>query len=479
MSSALEQVRRTLTLALPMVIGSVATQLMHIVDMAMVGRVGVTELAAGTFATNVFGIFWFFGIGLVNAISVLVGEAHGAENDHKARHVMRHGYIVSALLSLVLGGLLAAMVQFTEIWHLSQPPEVIEVGRGYLLMLALSMAPLMLFITQKSYCEARDKPWDPLWFNLGAILLNVFLNWILIYGNLGMPALGLTGAGIATVLARFMTMFLFGFWLRRRSGMSLRWTRSEWTKIDWPQAKELTWLGIPIGLQVFFEVAAFNCAVFMMGWLPEGKIAIAAHSIALNYAALAFMVPLGIMFAAVVRVGQARGAGRMKEAQTIGWTTIGVSASFMAIMACVYALGRNWLPYLYLDDSVGEGAEAVLQLASVLMLFAAALAVFDGIQVISVGVLRGYRDVVLPTFVTLVGFWFVCLPLGLWLGFRLDGSENLPAFLQRMVARLPEGLGWGAPGVWAGLCLGMFPTSVAMALRFWTTSRRAVREAAT
>lgn len=472
MSAMLKQIRPTLKLALPMVIGNLATQLMYVADMAMVGRVGVAELAAGTFATNVFNIFWFLGLGIITAISVAVGEAHGAGDDQKARHVVRNGFLVSGLASVILGGGLAAIVYGTDLWHLGQPEEVIVLGRDYLLLLAASTLPLMLFVVQKAYCESRDNPWEPLWFNLGAIGLNVVLNWILIFGNLGAPALGLVGAGIATLLSRIFVLLAFTLWLRRRSGMSLRWVGREWIVVNLDQARDLTRLGIPIGLQIFFEIAAFNCAAFMMGWLPNGVVAIAAHSIALNYAGLAFMVPLGVMFATVVRVGQARGAGQMEEARAIGWTTILMAAGFMAVVAAVYSLGRYGLPHLFLDDTVGERAPEVLALASILMLFAATLAIADGVQITAIGVLRGYRDTRVPTILTFVAYWGCCLPLGFWMGFRLDGSEALPRPLDALLPYLPPGLGWGAPGIWAGICISMAPVALAMCLRFHYTSCR-------
>ena len=475
MSGALQQVQKTLKLALPMVIGNLATQLMYVVDMAMVGRVGVAVLAAGTFATNVFNLFWMLCLGVITAISVTGGEAHGADDDHRARSVVRNGFIVSTLAALLLTGSLVALVQFTDWWHLAQPAEVIALGREYLLLLAASTLPLMLFIVQKAYCESRDNPWEPLYYNLGAIVLNVVLNWILIYGNLGAPAMGLTGAGVATLLSRVFVLAAFSLWLRRRSGMALRWPTQEWMRVDLKQALDLTRLGIPIGLQIFFEVAAFNCASFLMGWLPNGVVAIAAHSIALNFAALAFMVPLGVMFATVVRVGQARGAGEMEKARLIGLTTVYFAVGFMALIAVVYVLGRDVLPRLYLDDSVGERAPEVLALASSLMLFAAALAIADGIQVTSIGALRGYRDTKIPTVLTFVGYWLSCLPLGFWMGFKLDGSEEFPALIAALVPYLPPGLGLGAEGIWLGICICICPIAIALFMRFNHTSRKAIR----
>jgi MATE family multidrug resistance protein len=476
MSRLLPEARQTLLLALPMVIGQVCGQLLQVVDLAMVGRVGVLPLAAGMFGNTVFTLFWLFGIGPITAVTILAGEAHGAGDDRRARTVVRHGLVVVGFFALLISSLLGALVMWTEFWHLGQPADVVAEAKPYLFYLGASMLPLLLFIVFKAYSEARGWPWLPLWFNIGAIFLNIFLNWIFIFGNLGAPAMGLTGAGLATLLARVIALIAFWAYLHRSAKTTLRWAWPEWLRVDGRLCFDLIRLGVPIGLQIVFEVGAFSCALFMMGWLPDGAIALAAHAIALNFASLAFMVPLGVMFAASIRVSQARGAGEFHRARTIGWSTLHVAVVFMSAVAVVYALGRHHLPYLFLDDTVGAEAPAVLALASTLMLFAAGFAVFDGIQVTAIGVLRGYRDVRFATLVTFVAFWLLCLPAGFYLGFKLDGTDAVPLPLQAVIEVLPVGAGqgWGAPGVWAGLVLGLFVVAVVLAVRFIFVARRAI-----
>ncbi|MFP4282567.1 MAG: MATE family efflux transporter [Opitutales bacterium] len=475
MASNLTEVRKTLWLALPMVIGQVASQLMHVTDLAMVGRVGVVELAGAAFGNNVFNIVWLIGIGPVTAMSILVGEAHGGGREHRARTVLRHGLLVVGAFALFLGGGLAWVVLGSDIWHLGQPEEVIAAARTYLLFLASSTLPLLLFIVFKAYSEARGWPWLPFWFNAGSILLNIFLNWVFIYGNLGAPRLELAGAGLATVLSRVVALVALALFMRASARTQVRWPLAEWGQFDPRLGLDVVKLGIPIGLQILFEVGAFNCAVFMIGWLPDGTVSIAAHSIAINLTALAFMVPLGVMFAASIRVGQARGAGNQAQARQIGWSTIGVAVGFMACVALTFVVGREWLPYLFLSEDVGDRAGDVVALASSLLLLAAAFAIFDGAQVTAIGVLRGFRDVRWPTLMTFVAYWVICLPLGFWLAFHFDGREQFPGVLATVAKWLPEGPGLGPHGVWIGLCVGIIAICFAVLVRFHIIGNRAVK----
>ena len=478
MTAFFKEARKTLALASPMVLGQLATHAMQVTDMAMVGRVGVVPLAAASFGATVFGFFWLLGIGPVTALGIVVGEAHGASDDARARRVLRHGMVVVAAAGVLLTTLLVGVAGGTNWWHLGQPAEVIAATRSYLFYLAGSTVPLLLFISYKAYAEARGWPWLPLWFVLGSILLNIALNWVFIYGHLGAPAMGLDGAGLATLLSRLVVLAVFAWFLAVYRPIRLRWRLGEWLRNEVRLLWELCRLGFPISLQILFEVGAFNLALIMMGWLPDGTVALAAHSIALNYAALAFMVPLGVMFATSIRVSQARGAGRLEQARQIGWSAIGISALFMGGVAAFFVLGRQELPYLFLHDNVGDAAPAVLTLASTLLLFAAAFAVFDGVQVVTVGVLRGYRDVRGPTVLAFVVFWLVCLPMGFLLGFRLDGTDGVPPLVAWLVASLPlpQGGGMGAEGVWMGLVLGLVLISLALLGRFVVIARRAMAQ---
>lgn len=470
--SALKELRATSLLALPMIIGQVATHLVHVIDLAMVGRVGVDSLAAATFATSFFGMFWLFTIGMVVAVSITISEAYGSEDIARVKEVLRNGLLVCGILSLLFAAILTLMVLFTDLWHLWQPQPVIDHAGPYLIYLAVSILPLLVFHCFKAYAEATGQPWAPLWFLGLALVANVFLNWIFIYGNLGSPAMGLNGAGLATVLARFIALIAFWWWLAGQPHGHVRWNPREFFRPVWNEKWEIFKLGAPVGLQICFEVVAFNLAAFFMGWMAQGEVALAAHSIAINFAALAFMVPLGLSFAVAIRVGQARGRGDWVQARMVGLSSVIGAAGFMGIVALVFVVGRKWLPLLVLDPGVGELAPQVIALASTLLLYAAAFAVSDGVQANLSSALRGYRDVRAPAIISFSTYWLVGLPIAFILGYSLDGSDNLPPAILKVCQWLRiRGFGLQAPGVWTGLCIGLIVISIALGFRFVKVSR--------
>lgn len=462
----------TLRLAFPMLIGHLAAHVLHLTDLAMVGRVGVVQVSAATVAANVFNFFWLFGIGPVTAVSILVGEAHGAGDEERAREIFRGGLFSAAGISLVITLLLVLVVGGTSWWQFGQPEEVVAEAATYLQLLALTTGPLLVFNAFKGYGEARGRPWLPLWFMIASILLNVFLNWLLIYGNLGFPRMELLGAGVATLLARLAAVLALWWWMARSRTMRLRWRWAEFWKPAWQKIGENLRLGLPIGTQIVFEVSAFILATFMMGWLPNGTVAIAAHSIAQGFSSIAYTVPLSLMVAVSIRVGQARGAGMLDTAARIGWHAIAMGALVMASIGLVFVLFRDWLPLLIIDDSAGERAPAVRSLAAFLLIFAAAYAVFDGVQVVANGALRGFRDVRFTTIVAFLIFWGVCLPVGFLCAFRLDGSDELPGLLNGLATLIPRGAGLGPAGVWLGLLIGLAAISAVFVIRLWWLSRR-------
>lgn len=473
MRAIFQEIRATWKLALPMMLGQVGSHAVQVVDLAMIGRVGVTPLAAATFANNVFLLFVLFAFGLASALSIMVSEAHGSGDTARAKEALRIGLLVCGAVSLIGAGALGGLVLGTDWWHLGQPSEVIDAGRSYLIYLAASMVPLLLFSSLKAYCEAINRPWLPLAFLGLSIVFNIILNWIFIFGKLGAPAMGLDGAGLATLLARTFGLLALWSWLGFDPLHRLRWRWKAFFRIDWARKWELLKLGMPIGLQICFEMAAFNSAVFMMGWMPDGAVALAAHSIAINYAGLVFMVPLGLMFSVTIRIGQARGQTDPLKARRIAWGSLIMATGFMAASALCFVAFRHSMPYLFLSGSVGADAPAVIGLASRLLLFAAAFAIFDGIQIVASGALRGYRDVRMPTVITFIVYWLVCLPLGFMLSFRLDGSDRLPAALQSVAGWLPfRGGDLEAYGVWFGLCSGLALAAVCLATRLHFVSGR-------
>jgi MATE family multidrug resistance protein len=278
-----------------------------------------------------------------------------------------------------------------------------------------------------------------------ANLVNVFANWLLIYGNLGFPALGLNGAGWATFASRaFMALALMGFVMNNK--FFKRYDVSfHFKSINWPVIKKILSLGLPSGIQYFFEVGAFAFAVVMVGWL--GTAQLAAHQIAINLASISFMAVLGISVAGSIRVGNAVGMKDIAETRRAGFTASLLGASIMFGAGVIFILFRNFLPTLYVND------EVVISYASSLLVIAALFQISDGTQAVGIGILRGLTDVKIPTAITFIAYWIVGLPVGYLLGFTFK---------------------LGVQGVWIGLLLGLTTSAILLTLRFNSRSKHII-----
>ncbi|MGJ3242652.1 MAG: MATE family efflux transporter [Opitutales bacterium] len=443
-----QEIRPTLKLALPMIIGQVGIHLIVVIDTAMIGRVGVVELAAAAFANNFVGPFMMFGFGLVSACSVLVAQAFGRSDAAGARTVVYLGLLLIGLYSVGLG---VSMYGIKEAAHwLNQPPEVLEACWDYLILINWSNVPMLLFSCLKAYSEALNRPWYPLPFLGLALVLNVFFNWLLIFGNGGFPALGLEGAGWATLLSRLIALGALSVAMSRFGPFYLRWRPASF-RTDFRKVKTYLKLGVPTGFQILFEVTAFNLTTIMMGWV--GTLTLAAHAIALNYAALTFMVPLALSFAVSIRVGQAAGQGDREKIRNIGKASTAVTVLFMGLAGLCFVVFRHQLPWLMLSPGQ-EDVAAVIALASVFLVVGAVFQIVDGLQVVMIGALRGLQDVTIPTISVFVVYWLICLPVGYLLGFPL---------------------GLGGLGIWYALAGGLALNALAMTGRFWYVAGRPLK----
>lgn len=429
------EARATLVLAVPMAAGQVGQMLLGISDSLMVGRVGVVPLAAAAFANGVINVLLVAGIGLVAAVSVLAAQAHGAGRPREAGEAMRHG------LALGIAAGVAAALAVTcgrgVFRFFGQPPEVLDAAGPFLVLTAWSVVPALAMQALKQFCEALSRPWPPMLLMTAAVGLNAGLSWVLIYGKLGAPALGLTGAGWATLAARTLTaLALAGFVLGSRGlrgALPERW----WRALSWARTRQMLHIGLPVAATLLMEVTAFATAAVMMGWINAE--ALAAHQIAISCAALTFMFPLGLSFAVSVRVGQALGAGERGRVRPIGFGGIGMGAVMMVGSAALYLLAGPTVARWFVDDA------GVVALAARLLAVAGLFQLVDGVQVVSGGALRGLGDVRVPTGIAFVSYWLIALPTSYGCGF---------------VA------GFGAMGVWAGLALGLAFAAVGLTWRF-------------
>ncbi|MBV8376011.1 MAG: MATE family efflux transporter [Verrucomicrobia bacterium] len=432
------ELTKTLALACPIVAGQVGQMLMGLIDTIMVGQVGTSSLAAAAFANCIVSVAFVFGIGILTSVGVLVSRVHGAGMDQHKQVIL-----CSAIwLAATIGVLLATVITLAQPWLsiFRQPQAVLTLAKPFIAILSWSLVPALVFISSKVFSEALSKPLAPALIMYLGVALNVFLNWVLIFGNLGAPALGLVGAGYATLIARIATMtatLAFCLYVTG-SGLSILLPGL----LSLPTIKSLLRIGLPAGFQLLSEVGAFAFAAVLMGWI--GTAALAAHQIAITCAATTFMFPLGIAQAVGVRIGQTVGAGTHELVRVIGFGGLCLSGSMMLVFAVVYAT---------LGHSIANGFDrdtAVVDLTSSLLLVAGLFQIADGVQVTAMGGLRGLADVRAPMILAFVFYWLCAIPIG-----------YTAAFVFRA----------GAVGIWAGLAAGLFLAAITLTTRFWLLTR--------
>lgn len=422
-----EHLKKNISLAYPVVIGQLGHIMVTVADTVMVGRVGVVPLAAATFGGTFHHILMVFGIGVSYAITPLVAATDPKDHNGQMRF-LQNGWILNFLLGLGLVLITLLVSQF--LMHFGQEEPVAIAAKPYLIVVGASLLPLMMFQTYRQFAEGLSDTFNPMVVSIVANLVNVGLNYLLIYGAFGFPELGLVGAAIATLISRVL-MALLMWWIIRANLHNFRW------KFDLSTIKRMLKLGIPSGMQYVFEIGAFATAAIMVGWISAE--ALAAHQIALNLAAVTYMSATGIGAAATVRIGNQMGQRDIRNLRMAGYSSLGMTAVFMTCCAISFIVFRHSLTAFYVEDVY------VRELAAVLLIIAAAFQISDGLQAVGLGILRGLTDVKVPTIVTFVAYWLIAIPGGYLLGFTLD---------------------MGVQGVWYALSGGLTVAAVAHFVRF-------------
>jgi len=437
----------TTRLALPIVATQLAQVSIMTVDVLFLGRLGPDALAAGALGWNLVFMVTIFGFGICMAAAPMMAQAIGRGRGQlrDVRRSMRQAFWASGLVALLGVALLSRSA-----WALSllgQDPTIVAVAAVYVDALAWGLLPALWFMVLRQFVGALQRPRAALVAQLVALAVNVLGNWALIFGNLGMPALGVVGSGIATTIANWVSFLgLLGFVLvdrrmRRYSLLGRFW------RADWPRLLELFRLGLPVAGVLLLEVALFSAAVYAIGAISTEQLA--AHQIAIQCAAVTFMVPFGLAQAATVRVGLAAGAGDREGIRRAGWTPFVLGLAFMSATAvALWAWGRP-IAGLFLDLSVPANA-AVALVAVEFLAVAAVFQVFDGSQTIAMGALRGLKDTRVPMAFAALGYWVL-------------------GFTTGCVAAFP--LGMGGLGVWIGLALGLGAVAILATARFAARER--------
>jgi len=436
-----EEFRSLLHLAVPVMVVQVGLYAMGAVDAAFMGRVSELEFGAVALGHSFSFVLLGFAMGALAALDPIVSQAHGAREDEAVSRALQRGVVLALFFSALIGGVLVFCEPLLR--ALGQPPEVIPLARDWIHVSIAGVPGFLLFVAQRQTLQATHRLRPLLVVILGANALNAFLDWVLIRGHLGAPALGAAGCSWATVVARW-AMALALPWV---AGVELRgrlWpVRAD--LLSWPAFARMLHVGLPIGLSFGLEIGAFACVLFFMGQL--GSRELAAHQVALSLASASFMLPLAISMAAAVRVGNAIGRGEPAAAKRAAKSALALGALTMSASGALFLLLPWPLARLFTD------LPDVLALAVTLIPIAGLFQVFDGLQGVALGCLRGMADTRVPMVIHLVGFWGVAIPSSLYLG------------LER---------GLGARGLWWGLALGLFAVAIVQVWRVRSRLRAGV-----
>ena len=434
------QLRTIIKLAVPVIIGQLGHMMMGVVDSLMVGRLGVIPLAASSLANSIFFLILVVGIGFSYAITPYVAMAHGKKKFSECGIVLNHGMLAGLGIAIILTLITFGMTGMIP--NLRQSTEVANETIPYMKILGWSIIPVLIFQAYRQFSEGLFSMKPAMVIIIAANILNALLNWIFIFGHWGFPAMGLQGAGFSTFGTRtVMAGALAGYILISRKfkpfGPGLHFKN-----INWQMMGKLVKLGLASAFQNFFEVGAFAGAAVLVGWF--GPKELAAHQIALNMAAITFMFGLGISASASVRVGNAVGRKDFVYARWAGFISVVLSAVVMGSFGIMFVILRKQLPQLYVTDV------STIKIASSLLIIAALFQISDGVQVVSLGVLRGLADTRFPTIITFIAYWVIGLPSGYLFGFVMN---------------------YRAQGVWVGLFLGLTVSALLLTTRFHKLTR--------
>ncbi|MNJ94732.1 Multidrug resistance protein MdtK [compost metagenome] len=437
--------KRTLKLAAPIIVGQIGQTLIGLADTIMVGALGAVALGASAFAGSIFFVFLVFGMGILAPLAALFARAQGQDDYPRGGVLLHHGLGITLGVSFVLIGLLYLLMP--RLGYLGQTAEVLEMGSSFFEIITWSILPSLLYQNYKQFTDGIGKTQIAMWVMTVGLILNVVGNYVLIHGHYGFPRLGLNGAAYATLVTRIFMALIMMVYVHQAPSLK-KYLTERWShRFDRHLLKSMMRLGIPNGLTYLFEVAAFSSAAVMMGWF--GATPLAAHQIAISMASTSFMITVGIGIASSIRVGYELGRGDYQAARYAGFTSIKLGGAYMSLCALGFFAFREWIPTLYVADV------DVIALTAQLFIVVALFEIFDGIQAVSIGALRGLSDTQWPSIIAFVAYWILGLPGGYVLAFHL---------------------GAGPVGIWVGLLIGLIVASTLMTWRFHILSRRFIKE---
>ncbi len=433
-----------LKLAAPVMMGMIGHTLVALVDNIMVGQLGTAELAAVSLGNSFMFIAMSLGIGFSTAITPLVAEADGENNFESGKSSFKHGLFLCTTLGILL--FLIILLAKPLMYFMQQPVEVVELAMPYLDLVAFSLIPLIIFQAFKQFSDGLSMTKYPMYATLIANVVNVILNYLLIFGKFGFPQMGIVGAAVGTLASRFVMVIFLWILLKKNNKSTAYVTKIKLFVLENKMLKKIIALGFPSALQMFFEVAIFTAAIWLSGIL--GKNPQAANQIALNLSSMTFMVAMGLSVAAMVRVGNQKGLQKFKDLRRIAQSIFLLSFLIATVFALIFILCNQLLPKIYLDvddvENLVDNSE-VISIAAKLLIIAALFQVSDAVQVTVLGALRGLQDVKIPTLITFFAYWIIGFPISYYLGLYTEYKSS---------------------GIWIGLLAGLTASALLLYLRF-------------
>ena len=441
-----------LKLAFPVMIGMLGHTFVQFIDNIMVGQLGTAELAAISLGNSFVFIAMSIGIGFSSAITPLVAEADGAKKEDDVSRIFEHSFLICLILGIVL--FLSVFLNRNLLYSMNQPFEVVELASPYLFWVSMSLITIVTFQSFRQFADGLSFTRAAMYSTLVGNAINVILNFFLIFGFWIFPKLGVEGAAIGTLISRICMLTFIIFYLKLHKKLSKYIKKFFPSKVEIKRVKKILYLGLPSALHSLFEVAFFVSAVWMSGFI--GKNSQAANQIALNLSSMTYMVALGVGVAAMIRVGNQRGMMNFKKLREVALSTLLLIIIIDIFFCFIFLTFNDSLPLLYLDSSDPSGfndVSEVLKIASNLLIVAGVFQVFDGIQAVVLGSLRGMQDVIKPAIIIFFSYGILGFPISYTLGFYTS---------------------LGMVGIWIGLLSGLFFSSLFLFLRFNYLSKKII-----
>ena len=438
-----KEFKYNLTLSYPVTIGLLGHTIVQLIDNIMVGKLGTSELAAVSLGNSFILIAMSLGIGFSTAITPLVSESIGKKNNSE-KDFLNHGF----LLCLFLGFLMFISVYNLKdyLFFMGQPSNVVYLAYSYLKWVSISLIPLITFQAFKQFTDGLSMTRPAMYATIFSNFINILLNYILIFGKFGFPSLGIEGAALGTLIARFSSLMFIVFYFYFHTNLNRYLSILTRLNLNFKILKKIIFLGFPSALQMFFEVFFFIAAIWMSGLL--GKNEQASNQIALNLSSITFMVAMGFSVVAMIRIGEMYGKSDIINLKRIAYSLFFIIFLFDSFFCVFFLLFNEHLPWIYLsktgDKSMSDVFQ-VIEISSKLIMISSFFQIFDGLQAVVLGALKGIQDVIMPTVLIFIAYILVGLPVSYYLGL----NTNL-----------------GVVGIWVGLLIGLVLSSIFLLLRF-------------